>query len=423
MVHTAIGVAIFTATLVAIMVRPYRVPEAISAAIGAGAMLATGIVRPVDAGGVLASELNVYGFFLGLMTISAIADEAGVFATLAYHAGRWANGSQRRLLVGVFLIGTAITAFLSNDATALILTPAVYALVTRLRVPVLPYMYACTFIADTASFLLPVSNPINILILDGLGGGLGTFLRYLLLPALLCIALNLFAFLFLFRSDLRRGYRVADLLPPDPAHRPFFRSTLAVLAVIAVAFVAASSLEVPVAWVALGGAALLLAAAAYHRQLSWGHLRREISWSLFVFISGMFVVVRGVENLGLTGRFGGALMALAGQSPLRASLLTAAGSAIGANLINNVPMSLVMISALRAVGTSGSAHQGLIYATILGCDLGPNLTTVGSLATMLWLLILRRKGLEVSSVEYFRLGVALVPVMVLAGSILIWLRW
>ena len=137
----------------------------------------------------------------------------------------------------------------------------------------------------------------------------------------------------------------------------------------------------------------------------------------------MFLVVRAVENLGLTGRFGAGLVALAGASPLRAALLTAVGSALGANLINNVPMALVMISVLRTVGATGHAHQGLVYASILGCDLGPNLTTVGSLATMLWLLILRRKGLEVSSLEYFKLGVLLVPLMVVAGGLLIWLRW
>jgi arsenical pump membrane protein len=141
-------------------------------------MLLGGFVRPGEAVRVLVGETNIYGFFLGLMAISALAAQAGIFDVLANRAGRWAGGSARRLLLGVFLIGAVITAFLSNDATALILTPAVYALVTRLRIPVLPYMFACTFIADTASFLLPVSNPINILVLDALGGALGTFLRY-----------------------------------------------------------------------------------------------------------------------------------------------------------------------------------------------------------------------------------------------------
>jgi len=209
----------------------------------------------------------------------------------------------------------------------------------------------------------------------------------------------------------------------EPPHRPYFRVTLVILGITAVAFVLATSLHSPVALVALGGAGLLLVAAATYRQLHWDRLRREISWSLFVFISGMFLVVRGVENLGLTRDFGAGLVALAGQSPLRASLLTAVGSALGANLINNVPMALVMISALRSIGTTSSSHQGLIYAAMFGCDLGPNLTTVGSLATMIWLLILRRKGLEVSSVQYFKLGITLVPIMLLLGGVLIWLRW
>jgi arsenical pump membrane protein len=155
-------------------------------------------------------------------------------------------------------------------------------------------------------------------------------------------------------------------------------------------------------------------------HLEWGRLRAEISWSVFVFISGMFLVVQGVDNLGLTRQFGAELVRTAGSSPLQASLLTAAGTALGANLINNVPMALVIISALRA---SHQAYPGLIYAAILGCDLGPNLTTVGSLATMLWLLLLRRKGLEVSSLEYFKLGVLVVPVMIVVGAVLIGLQW
>ena len=214
--HFLLGSLIFVATLAAIMIRPYRIPEALSAAVGAAAMLVGGFIRPGEAGQVLAGELNIYGFFLGLMGISALADQAGIFEVLANRVGRWAGGSARRLLLGVFLAGALITAFLSNDATALILPPAVYALVTRLRVPVLPYMFACTFIADTASFLLPVSNPINILMLDALGGTLGAFLRYLLVPAVVCIALNVGAFLFLFRADLRQGYRLDDVPPSEP---------------------------------------------------------------------------------------------------------------------------------------------------------------------------------------------------------------
>jgi arsenical pump membrane protein len=135
----------------------------------------------------------------------------------------------------------------------------------------------------------------------------------------------------------------------------------------------------------------------------------------------MFLVIRGVENLGLTQWFAARLMQMAGSNALSSSMIVAGSTALGANLINKVPMSIVAISTLHAMGVSSQAHPWLIYAAMLGSDLGPNLTTVGSLATILWLLILRRKGLEVSSVEYFKLGILVVPVMVAVGAVLIWL--
>lgn len=421
MLRIVIGALIFFATLAVIMLRPFRVTEAMAAAGGAVLMLLAGYIGLGEAAGVLAGKWNIYGFFLGLMTISALADRAGIFDALAYYAARLARGSALRLYIAVFLVGVLITTFLSNDATALILTPLVYALVTRLRLPALPFMFACTFIADTASFVLPVSNPINILVLNMFGGDLGTFLRYLLLPAVFCVLFNIALFVWIFRRDLRLRYdesRVERAL----TDARFFRAAVVVLGLIAVGYVVASALSLPLSFVALGGSAVLLACAAFYRQLEWTRLRGEISWSLFVFISGMFLVVRGVEDLGLTAAFGRALLALAGTSQLRAVLLVTGGTALGANLINNVPMALVMTSALQAVQVPAGTHTGLIYATILGADLGPNLTTVGSLATILWVLILRRKGLEISTVQYFKLGIAVVPVMLLVGSLLIVLR-
>ena len=419
MLHIIFGILIFALTLSVIMVRPYHVSEALAAAVGATLMLIGGYILPGEALQVLKGQWNIYGFFLGLMIISAVADQAGIFDILAAQTGRLAKGRALRLLLGVFLLGMIITAFLSNDATALILTPVVFAMVTRLRLPPLPFMFACTFIADTASFLLPVSNPINILFLDSFGGGLGVYLQHMLLPALFCISFNIALFLFLFRGDLRRKYKLKDLPSTEPPNRPFFRFTLFSLGVIAVAFVMASSFQIPLSLVALGGAVLLLTGGWRYGHLKWKRLRGEISWALFIFISGMFLVIRGIENLGLTKAFASVLMQLAGTNPLRSSLIVGISTALGANLINNVPMAIVATSTLRAMGVSSQAHLGLIYAAILGCDLGPNLTTVGSLATMLWLLILRRKGLEVSSVEYFKLGILVVPVMVAVGAILI----
>lgn len=239
--HTIIGVLIFLVTLGIIMIRPFGISEAMAAAGGAVLMILGRYVRPAEALSLLLRDWNVYGFFLGLMAISALADQAGIFEMLAYQAGRWAQGSGLRLYLAVFAVGAGITAFLSNDATALILTPVVYSLVTRLRLPVMPFMFACTFIADTASFVLPVSNPINILVLNTFGDGLSTFLRYLLLPGLFCIGLNIALFVWLFRHDLRIRYNTKDLAQVELTNRHFFWFTVATLVLIAIAYVVASS--------------------------------------------------------------------------------------------------------------------------------------------------------------------------------------
>lgn len=419
-----LGLAIFGVTIGLIMVRPGWLPlkETGAALAGGILMLALGFVGLGEAGGVLLGEWNAFLFFLGLMTIAAMAERAGFFDWVASLAAQWARGSSRRLFVNVFLIGTLITAFLSNDATALILTPIVYSIVVRLRLDALPYMFACTFIADTASFILPVSNPINILVTNRFPLPLSSFLLHLLPAAAVAIAVNVLMFLFIFKNDLRDRFDEKLVEQPESAirHPAFFRSVCIILAVIAVCYVTASALQVPLSFVALGGAALLIGVALWLRQMDWRALAKEISWPIFGFIAGMFIVVRGVENLGVTNWVGNALIGLGGGGEPGTLLANTAGTAIGANLINNVPMAIVMNS---AIGQVAPAHlqPALVYSTIFAADLGPNITTVGSLATMLWLLILRRKGLDVSALAYFKLGIIVTPVMLLLGALAIWL--
>jgi len=422
MVRMILGGAIFAATLIVVMVRPYRVTEAMAAAGGAILMMLGGFVRFPEAVSVLAAQWNTLGFFLGLMIISAIAEDAGLFEMLAHRAAQWGKGRSTRLYVAVFLVGAILSAFLSNDATALILTPVVYALATRLRLPVLPFMFACTFIADTASFILPVSNPINILILHSFGGGLGTFLRYLFLPSVAAVLLNCLVFLWLFRRDLSQRYSMSALPAPRMVDPRFLAVSMWILVLIATSYIVASSIGIPLSFVALGGAGLMMTAALVMGRLKPSALARKISWSLFLFIGGMFIVIRAVEDLGLTGAFGRMLLGLSGGQPLAAVLLVTGGTALGANLINNVPMALVMISALHGLPPGIPGYESLPYAAMFGADLGPNLTTVGSLATILWLVILRRRGLEVSTRQYFRLGITFVPALIIVGSLLIWIK-
>jgi arsenical pump membrane protein len=420
----ALAGVIFAATLLLIMLRPRKLNEALAALGGGLAMLLAGIVGPLQAAQTLLGDWNIFFFFLGMMTLSALAERAGFFDWMATQAAWLARGKTRRLFLNVFLLGALISAFLSNDATALILTPVVYSLVIRLRVSAMPFMFACTFIADTASFLLPVSNPLNIIVLSHFRLGLLGFLRLLLVPALLVISINIAAFFLLFRREVAGTFDLKRLGTSAEAirHRPYFRYVAVVLSLVAVAYVVVSQLQGSLSLVALGGAVLLLAGALAWKQVAWKDLGKEISWSIFGFIAGMFLVVQGVENVGLTAQFGQVLAGVADTNTLSATLLGTAGAAIGSNLINNLPMALVLVSTIGTLrGVSPAATLGLIAATIFGCDLGPNLTTVGSLATVLWLLLLRRRGMDVSSLEYFRLGIIVTPVMLLIGALAIWL--
>ena len=411
-------------TLLGIMLRPYKISEAIIALSGAGLLLLLGLLSPRVALATLLRDWNTFFFFLGMMSLSALAEAAGLFDWLAFQAARLSGNSPRRLFFSTFLLGSLISMLLSNDATALILTPIVYSLVTRLRLPVLPYLFACTFIADTASFLLPVSNPINILVTSQFPLNLLTFLRLLFLPSLLVIGINTGVFYVLYRRQLQGRFDIKRLpaLHETVKHQAYFRYTCGILGVVVVAYIVAAAIQFPLSLVALGGAMFLLIGALYWKQTSLSNTARQISWPIFGFIAGMFLVVQALESTGLTAQFGLLLLRLSGGTVFGAVMVGTLGSALGTNLINNVPMAIVMTSSLQSIGHAPLAiQQGFIAATIFGCDLGPNLTTVGSLATILWLLILRQRNIEVSGLDYFKVGIVVTPLMLVVGAFVIWL--
>ncbi len=238
------------------------------------------------------------------------------------------------------------------------------------------------------------------------------------------ISINVTMFFLLYRKQLR-GRFDAKRLPSAAAsikHQGYFRYTCSVLTLVAIAYIIASAIQAPLSLVALGGALLLLIGALRWKQITFRRIGGQISWSIFGFIAGMFLVVHAVEETNLTVQFGQLLIYLSGGSSFGAVMVGTTGAALGTNLINNLPMAIVMRSALGGVGhITSSAHLGFIAATIFGCDLGPNITTVGSLATVLWLLILRRRNLDVSGLDYFKVGIMVTPLMLLAGALTIWL--
>jgi len=419
-IHAAAALLLFVATLSLVLIRPRRVPEGVFALGGALGMLLVGAVSPREALAIILGAWNAFLFFLGMLVAAAAADRAEVFTRLAGLAARGAGGSGWRLLLNLFLLGSAITAILSNDATALLLTPVVFALVVRLGLPPRPYAFTCSFVANAASLLLPVANPANILVLQVVPMTLPQFLGRLLLPALVALAVTFAGLLLVFRDDLVVGFG-AKPTAGAADHPRGFAVTLAGLCLLAAGYLAGAALEAPLGLVALAGATIILLAQALVGALAPRAIASEVAWGIFPFLAGMLVLVRGIENAGLTPLLGALLARAVASGGLLAPLLTAVGAALGANLINNLPMALIAASTVAAAPAAPSTHQDLAAAVLLGVDLGPNLTIVGSLSTMLWLLLLRRRGLDVSGLEYLRVGALLLPPALLAAALTLWL--
>jgi arsenical pump membrane protein len=378
------------------------------------------VLRLVPVGEALhleASTWNIFLFFLGMMAVAALADQSGVIDLVAHSAARLARGRVALLYGAVFLVGAVISLLFANDSAALVLTPIVYALVVRLALDPLPFVFATTFIADTASVGLPVSNPLNVIVADSFHLDLGSYVSHLWLSAVVAVLINVSAFFVIFRHSLAGRFEY----PPYPEPGRGIASAVLILIVIAVAYLIASAFLFPLGIMALAGAAVLASNLWRLGRLDVARLGREISWPIFAFIAGMQLVVRGLSDAGVTAALGRVLADAAGTSHLSAITATAVGTAVGSNLINNLPMALVMTTTIPPLHVSHATRLDLIYSTILGCDLGPNLTHLGSLATFIWLFFLRRQGIDVSTWDYFRIGVVVTPLMLLGAILGLWL--
>jgi arsenical pump membrane protein len=339
-----IALSIALVTLGLIMLRPKPLNEGTAAAIGAGLMLISGQVLPQQLPALLEDVAPILLFFLGLMLICAAAEKAGIFQWSACQAARLARGKGQILFFALFALGTGITAFFSNDATALVLTPIVFALVSELKLNPLPYVFICAFIANTASLLLPVSNPVNLLPFTAFNLNLSEYLRYLLLPTAVGIGVNVLVFYLLFRRLISADFAVKKLT--YPSINAFFKYTGVVVAFIAAAYLALSFYSLPLFWAALGGGLLLVGGGLALRRLHIRDVSAGISWSILLFIFGLSVVVEGLANSGVTAALGNALAQSFPQESLTAITTVAVGNALGSNLINNWSMMMVSVSSL-----------------------------------------------------------------------------
>jgi arsenical pump membrane protein len=406
-VSTAASLVILAAVLLVAAARPFGLPEAAGAVPGAVLVVATGLVPWVDALHELARLGPTVGFLAAVLVLSHVADEHGVFAYAGSVAARLSRGSPPRFLAAVFLIASSITAVLSLDATVVLLTPVVLNTATAIGVRRRPHVHACAHLANSASLLLPMSNLTNLLAFAASGLSFAGFAGLMALPWLAVIGVEYLIFRWFFTEDLSAPSR-RDCPPPSEAPR----FALVVLAATLAGFGIAELIGVHPAWVATAGAVVLAAGRLVRSPLI--EARRLILAARPVFAA--FVLALGVVVLAVRGSNAGGFIAR--LTPGRAGilgLLVAAGlAAVLANLLNNLPAGLMLVPLV--------AHSpGLVLAVLVGLNIGPNLTYVGSLATLLWRQILLTRGYRPATGEFLRLGAATVPAGLAVGVAALWL--
>lgn len=417
---------IFIATLTFVIWQPRGLGIGWSALGGATLALAVGVIQLGDIPVVWHIIWDATFTFVGLIIISLILDEAGFFHWAALHVARWGGGRGRLLFPLIVLLGAVISAFFANDGAALILTPIVLAMLLALGFSpkaALAFVMACGFVADTTSLPLVISNLVNIV---SAGYFQIPFDRYaaIMVPVdVVALAGTLLVLSLYFRRDIPLRYDLAKLDAPASAIRDplVFRWAFPTLVVLLVAYFVTAAYAVPVSVVTALAALLMLALAGrwwrggQGAQINVRSVVRHAPWQIVLFSLGMYLVVYGLRNAGLTDYFALALEALGRHGVLVSAVGTGLISALLSSVMNNMPMTLIgALGIHHAQGLSTPVREAMIYANVIGCDLGPKFTPIGSLATLLWLHVLNRKGMHISWGYYMRVGLILTtPVLLL----------
>ena len=414
-----IAFLIFLATIVLVIWQPKGLGVGWSAGLGAVVALLAGVVNLSDIPVVWQIVWNATATFIAVIIISLLLDEAGFFEWAALHVARWGNGSTRKLFAFIILLGAAVSALFANDGAALILTPIVIAMLLALRfspAATLAFVMAAGFIADTASLPLVVSNLVNIVSADYFGIGFSEYASVMVPVNLVSIAATLGMLLWFFRKDLPRTYELDQLKAPEAAIRDkaTFVAGWWVLALLLVGFFAIEPLGVPISAIAAACALILYLIAARGHVISTRKVLKDAPWQVVVFSLGMYLVVYGLRNAGLTDYLTQILNVFTGYGVWGASLGTGLLAAGLSSVMNNMPTVLVGALSIHSAEATGIVREAMIYANVIGCDLGPKITPIGSLATLLWLHVLARKNIVITWGYYFRTGIVLTLPILLA---------
>ncbi|MBX0301383.1 arsenic transporter [Cryobacterium sp. 1639] len=443
---TVVAILIFVLTLTLVIWQPRGLGIGWSALGGAVLALVTMVVQLSDIPTVINIVWNATLAFVAVVLISLILDESGFFEWAALHVARWGRGNGRLLFALIVLLGAVIAAVFANDGAALILTPIVIQMLLALKFPpaaALGFVMATGFIADAGSLPLVVSNLVNIVSADYFDI---SFARYALVmvPVGVVTVIASLAVLFLyFRKSIPKTYDASDLPAPSTAVTDVvtFRAGWIVLALLLIGYFTADPLGIPLSVIAGSAAIVLILVAArqprflfrriiadtersalaaepgvtLQKRISVRTVVKNAPWQIVLFSIGMYLVVYGLRNQGLTDELAKVFGTFGDQGVLVAALGTGIVVAVLASLMNNMPTVLIAALAIGAVGATGITHEAMVYANIIGSDLGPKITPIGSLATLLWLHVLDKKGMHIGWGQYFRTGIVLtIPVLLIS---------